>query len=782
MNAVSGATILVIEDNAAVRQGIATYLEGRDFRALEAENGRVGLEVFRTRRPDLVLVDLRMPEVDGLEVLATLTGESPDTPVIVVSGTGAIADAVEALHLGAWDYLLKPIADPAVLFHAVEKSLERARLIRRDREYQQHLEKKVRLRTAELEEANQALRREMAERELVEAELRNNERKFRLLYEETPLGYQSLDAEGRFIEVNRAWLEMLGYRRDEVIGRSFGDFVARHQVELFRQRFPRFKARGETHGAKFEMVRKDGSRVLVSIDGRVGRDEQGNFRQTHCVLHDVTEQIAAEEALRESEERFRSLSNASFEGIAITERGRFVDANTAFERMFGHEIAELAGKEVLSVVAPEDREMVAARIRSEYEDPYEHRALRKDGSRIEIEVCGKTMHYKGRRCRISAVRDITDRRRAEKALRESEAKNRAILEAIPDIMFRLSRDGTHLDFHTPSAQDLYALPENIVGKTAGELLPAEVARQYIESIDRTIANQAMEVFEYQLEFSEDDKRYYEARMVPCGDDSVLSIVRNITQRRGALDKLRQMETHLAHVTRLSAMGEMVAGIAHEVNQPFYSILNFAKASRNVLSAQREPNLEDLRDWMNEIAAAAARAGDIIRRLRDFARKTGSIRVVSDIEGIIGESIELVAFEARQRHVTVQRERCKAALAASVDRVEIQQVLVNLLRNACEALEESEVPRRLVTIRTAATDAFVEVSVADNGPGLPPDKDLTIFNAFATTKIEGLGMGLAISKSIVESHGGEIWAASNPDGGATFHFTLPLVREGHVGVQ
>ncbi|HUT87939.1 MAG TPA: ATP-binding protein, partial [Thermoguttaceae bacterium] len=248
------------------------------------------------------------------------------------------------------------------------------------------------------------------------------------------------------------------------------------------------------------------------------------------------------------------------------------------------------------------------------------------------------------------------------------------------------------------------------------------------------------------------------------------------------DKLRQMETHLAHVTRLSAMGEMVAGIAHEVNQPFYSILNFAKASRNVLSAQREPNLEDLRDWMNEIAAAAARAGDIIRRLRDFARKTGSIRVVSDIEGIIGESIELVAFEARQRHVTVQRERCKAALAASVDRVEIQQVLVNLLRNACEALEESEVPRRLVTIRTAATDAFVEVSVADNGPGLPPDKDLTIFNAFATTKIEGLGMGLAISKSIVESHGGEIWAASNPDGGATFHFTLPLVREGHVGVQ
>jgi len=700
-------------------------------------------------------------------------------PVIVVSGTGAIGDAVEALRLGAWDYLLKPIADPAVLFHAVEKSLERARLIRQERQYQQHLEKEVRLQTAELEEANEALRREMAERESVEAELRNNERRFRLLYEETPLGYQSLDAEGRFIEVNRAWLEMLGYRRDEVLGKSFGDFLVPQQIQLFRERFPRFKARGETRGVAFEMVRKDGSHVLVSIDGRIGRDERGNFTQTHCLLHDVTEQIAAEEALRESEERFRSLSNASFEGIAITERGRFVDANAAFEQMFGYQIAELVGEEVLSVVAPEDRKMVAARIRSECEDSYEHRALRKDGSMIEIEVCGRTMHYKGRRCRISAVRDITERKRAEKALRESEATNRAILEAIPDLMFRLSHDGTHLDFHTPSAQDLYALPENIVGKTVGQLLPPEVARQYLESIDRTIANQAMQVFEYQLGFSENDRRYYEARMVPCGDDSVLSIVRNVTQRRRALDKLRQMEAQLAHVTRLSAMGEMVAGIAHEVNQPFYSILNFAKASRNVLSAQREPNLEDLRDWMDEIAAAAARAGDIIRRLRDFTRKTGSIRVVSDIEGIIGESIELVAFEARQRHVTVQQQRCEAGLAVSVDRVEIQQVLVNLLRNACEALEESEVPRRLVTIGAAVTDGPVEVCVADNGPGLPPDQDLTIFDAFATTKNEGLGMGLAISKSIVESHGGAIWATSNSEGGATFRFTLPLVREGHV---
>jgi len=515
------ATILVIDDDAAVRQGITAWLRDGPFRVLEAEDGRVGLEHFRHHRPELILLDLRMPGVGGLEVLSVVSRESPDTPVIVVSGIGVIADAVEALHLGAWDYLTKPIADPAVLLHAVEKSLERARLIRRDRQYQQRLEQEVRQRMRELEEANAAL--------------------------------------------------------------------------------------------------------------------------------------------RESEERFRSLSNASFEGIAITEGGRFVDANAAFERMFGYEIGELVGKEVVMVVAPEDREMVAGRIRAEYDGPYEHRALRKDGAVIEIEVCGKTIHYKGRRCRISAIRDVTQRKRAESALREKEAQ-------------------------------------------------------------------------------------------------------------------------LAHVSRLSAMGEMVAGIAHEVNQPFYSILNFAKASRNVLAAEGEPNLEGLRNWMDEIAAAAARAGDIIRRLRDFARKTDSIRAVADVGRIISDAIDLMAFEIRRRHVTLRRDLCEAPLTASVDPVEIQQVLVNLLRNACEALEEAEITPRLVTVRTALSGGFVRVSVADNGPGLPTAEGLTIFSAFVSTKPEGLGMGLAISKSIVESHGGELWAASNPDGGATFHFTLPLVPEGQAQVE
>ncbi|MCK4659781.1 MAG: response regulator [Phycisphaerae bacterium] len=179
MNAKPCATVLTIDDEAVVRRGITAYLEDTGFSVLEAENGRVGLEIFRHEHPDVVLIDLRMPEVDGLEVLETLARESPDTGTIVISGTGMMADAVEALHRGAWDYIIKPIEDMAVLLHAVEKVLERACLIRENRSYQKHLQEQIKKRTAELEAANEALTREIEERKRAEQERRTLEAQLR---------------------------------------------------------------------------------------------------------------------------------------------------------------------------------------------------------------------------------------------------------------------------------------------------------------------------------------------------------------------------------------------------------------------------------------------------------------------------------------------------------------------------------------------------------------------------------------------------------------------------
>ncbi len=175
----SHATVLTIEDEAVVRQSIVAYLQDQGYMVLEAADGRVGLEVFRRELPDAVLVDLRMPEVDGLEVLKTIVRESPDTPIIVVSGTGVLADAVEALRAGAWDFVLKPIMEMAVLHHAIRNGLERTHLLRENRRYQERLEDQVKERTAQLEATNDALTREIEDHQRAEEERRSLEAQLR---------------------------------------------------------------------------------------------------------------------------------------------------------------------------------------------------------------------------------------------------------------------------------------------------------------------------------------------------------------------------------------------------------------------------------------------------------------------------------------------------------------------------------------------------------------------------------------------------------------------------
>jgi two-component system sensor kinase FixL len=257
---------------------------------------------------------------------------------------------------------------------------------------------------------------------------------------------------------------------------------------------------------------------------------------------------------------------------------------------------------------------------------------------------------------------------------------------------------------------------------------------------------------------------------------------DITEREAAAEELRRLEAQLAHVGRLSVMGEMVAGIAHEVNQPLYSILNFAKASGNLLAGAGEPNVGDLRQWNEEIMRAAARAGQILSRLRSFARRVEPRRSLVDVGEVVGQAVELAAFENRGREVAVEIDSSPEVLFVRAHRVQIQQVLLNLLRNAHEAAEQGGAAAPQVRIRTCRSGESVEVSVADNGPGLLPEEDSRIFEPFVTTKADGLGMGLAISKTIVEAHGGRLWASSTEGGGATFRFALPAVEggKGNVG--
>jgi PAS domain S-box-containing protein len=258
-------------------------------------------------------------------------------------------------------------------------------------------------------------------------------------------------------------------------------------------------------------------------------------------------------------------------------------------------------------------------------------------------------------------------------------------------------------------------------------------------------------------------------------------VTDITARKQAEETHHRLQQQLAHMARLSTMGEMLAGIAHELNQPLHSIMTFAKACSNVLS-QDKARPEQLRQWNEAIAVAAERGGKIIRGLRAFLTKTEPPLVPTAVRAVIEESLSLLAFEIRDHRVTVLTQFDAVDLVVGIEPVQIQQVLVNLLQNACEALAETTKGARQVRIRTAAAGKFVEVSVADNGPGLEGCDVSKIFDPFFTTKPNGMGMGLAISRTIVEAHGGQIWTTPNPESGAVFHLTLPLAAKGLCDVQ
>jgi len=338
---------------------------------------------------------------------------------------------------------------------------------------------------------------------------------------------------------------------------------------------------------------------------------------------------------------------------------------------------------------------------------------------------------------------------------------------------RLDRDGNILDvkgdtrhWRTPAAQ--------VIGSNVRRLLEPQIAEGVIEAIGRSIATGEKQTYE----FAAPDARgpqYFEARIVSCGAAEVVTSVRDVTERKRAEEEARHRLAELAHVGRLSSMGAMAAALAHELNQPLMAIVGYASGCVHRIEAGGSDQRE-LLVALRQVSEQAARAGEIIRRLRDFIRKGPPRRQPVDVNRLIREAVGIAELDARDRGIALQLDLYPRLPPVMGDGIQIEQVILNLLRNGLEAMTDCSVNGNALLVQSRyGENSAVEVSVCDRGAGLPLGLEEQLYDPFISTKANGLGIGLSISRSIVEAHGGRLWAMSNEDRGMTFRFTLPVAR-------
>jgi two-component system, LuxR family, sensor kinase FixL len=378
-----------------------------------------------------------------------------------------------------------------------------------------------------------------------------------------------------------------------------------------------------------------------------------------------------------------------------------------------------------------------------------------------------------------------NRVRAAKSAHETAAREAhltSILNTVPDAMVVIDEAAIIHSFSTAAERLFGYTNAEVIGKNVKILMPSPYREShdgYIErylrtgdrriiGIGRVVVGERKDCSTFPMELAVGEMRSGNQRFFT-------GFIRDLTERQRTEARLHELQSELVHISRLTAMGEMASTLAHELNQPLSAIANYMKGSRRLLEKSSESTAALLRDAMEKASEQALRAGQIIKRLRDFVSRGETERRVENARKLVEEASALALVGARNQGVRVKFDFDPAADLVLADRVQIQQVLLNLMRNAVEAMETSE--RRELSIATAKdSDDTVAISVADTGCGIAPEASSQLFQPFFTTKRQGMGVGLSISRTIVEAHGGKLEALPNAGGGTIFRLTLRAVTE------
>ncbi|MCB5944808.1 sensor histidine kinase [Acidocella sp. KAb 2-4] len=368
------------------------------------------------------------------------------------------------------------------------------------------------------------------------------------------------------------------------------------------------------------------------------------------------------------------------------------------------------------------------------------------------------------------------------ALREREAQLRSILDTVPDAMIVIDAAGVVGSFSSAAERLFGYSAAEMVGRNVSLLMPAPHAERhdsylerYLRTGEKRIIGASRVVMGRRKDGSTFPMELYIGETPMRAGRAFTGFIRDLTERHETQARLHELQAELAHMSRFTAMGEMASTLAHELNQPLTAVATYLNGCARLLDRGAGADLAMLRDGIERAAEQALRAGQIIRRLREFVARGETERRRESLPKLVEEASALALVGERESGVRVDfafAPECRAVIA---DKVQVQQVLLNLIRNAMEAMRESE-RRELVVSTVPAMEGMVRISVADTGPGIAPHIMAQLFQPFVTTKSYGMGVGLSVSRTIVEAHGGRLWAEPNPGGGAVFFFTLPCVGQ------
>jgi two-component system sensor kinase FixL len=409
--------------------------------------------------------------------------------------------------------------------------------------------------------------------------------------------------------------------------------------------------------------------------------------------------------------------------------------------------------------------------------------VRKNGSEFLANLTTTTLHDESGRLSGygKVLRDTTDEAATKEAIAAREQHLKSILDTVPDAMVIIDESGIITSF-SAAAERLFGYSEaELLGANVSGLMPSPdrvrhdsyigrylaTGERRIIGIGRVVVGQRRDGTTFPMELSIGEAGHRGHRVFT-------GFIRDLTERERGELQLKELQAELVHVSRLSAMGTMASTLAHELNQPLTAVANYLETTRDLLADPDSETVALVRDALDEAAKESLRAGHIVRRLRDFVARGETEKRVEDLPRLIEEASALGLVGARERGVRSFFDFDPAASSVLADRIQIQQVLVNLIRNAIEAMAQVAIRDLTVTTRRRPK-GLVQVTVADTGPGISDQVAPQLFEAFVSSKTDGMGLGLSICRTIIEAHGGRIWTDGAPKGGAVFHFTLMHAR-------